>query len=128
MAAHGSTGDSQAGQELSPLAVLIQLYEGAIRFLEQSMTACEEAQVDEFKNCLGRGQRIIEEFQRTLDFSQGEGVTTQLNDLYAFMLDNLTQAQLTHDVQYIQPVISNLRILLDGWRGVDTGSGTQVDG
>ncbi|MBF0096593.1 MAG: flagellar export chaperone FliS [Magnetococcales bacterium] len=111
--------------DLSPLEILIQLYEGAIRFLEQATEACEEGMVDEFKESLGRGQRIIEEFQRTLDFTQGSGVSNQLNDLYGFMLDNLAQAKLTHDVQYIQQVIKNLQILLDGWRGADTA---QVEG
>jgi flagellar protein FliS len=111
--------------DLSPLEILIQLYEGAIRFLEQAAIACEEGMVDEFKESLGRGQRIIEEFQRTLDFTQGSGVSNQLNDLYGFMLDNLAQAKLTHDVQYVQQVIKNLQILLDGWRGADTA---QVEG
>ncbi|WP_193771205.1 flagellar export chaperone FliS [Candidatus Magnetaquicoccus inordinatus] len=110
---------------LSPLEILIQLYEGAIRFLEQAATACEEGMVEEFKENLGRGQRIIEEFQRTLDFTQGSGVSNQLNDLYGFMLDTLAQANLTHDVQYIQQVVTNLRILLDGWRGA---SNTQMEG
>ncbi|MBF0584831.1 MAG: flagellar export chaperone FliS [Magnetococcales bacterium] len=103
-------------QNLSPLEVLIQLYEGAIQFLERSAAACEEGQVDDFKAALGRGQRIIEEFQRTLDFSQGGGVSEQLNELYEFMLENLTQAGLTHDAQYIRLVIGHLTTLLDGWR------------
>ncbi len=106
--------------DLSPLEILIQLYEGAIRFLEQAATACEGGMVDEFKEALGRGRRIIEEFQRTLDFSQGSAVSNQLNELYNFMLENLAQADLTHDVQYVQQVITNLRILLDGWRGLES--------
>ncbi|MBF0183678.1 MAG: flagellar export chaperone FliS [Magnetococcales bacterium] len=106
--------------DLSPLEILIQLYEGAIRFLEQAATACEGGMVDEFKEALGRGRRIIEEFQRTLDFSQGSAVSNQLNELYNFMLENLAQADLTHDVQYVQQVITNLRILLDGWRGAES--------
>ena len=107
----------QVGHVPSPLEVLIQLYEGAIDFLEKSVEACEDGRVDAFKDLLLRGRRIIEEFQRTLDFEQGGQVPAQLNDLYVFMLDSLTQAELTHDTQYIQRVISHLSILLDGWRG-----------
>ena len=118
----------QADMTLSPLEVLIQLYEGAIDFLEQSAVACEEGRVDEFKELLGRGQRIIEEFQQTLDFSQGGDVSIRLNELYEFMLESLTQAGLTHDGQYIQTVINNLQVLLDGWRSagaeLDSGSGS----
>ncbi len=128
MEVQGLADGLQADPPLSPLAVLIQLYEGAIRFLKQSVVACEEGEVDAFKESLERGRRIIEEFQRTLDFSQGVGVSTQLNDLYTFMLENLTQAGLTHDVQYIQQVVDNLSVLLDGWRSADLGSSTQADG
>ena len=120
MEVSGQKAEALDAADLSPLEILIQLYEGAIRFLERAAVACEEGMVDEFKEYLERGRRIIEEFQRTLDFSQASGVSNQLNDLYGFMLDNLSQAKLTHDVQYIQQVIKNLQILLDGWRGADT--------
>lgn len=113
-----------AGHVPSPLDVLIQLYEGAIDFLERAVEACDDGRVDEFKELLVRGRLIIEEFQKTLDFEKGGQVPAQLNDLYEFMLDSLTQADLTHDTQYIQRVIGHLSVLLEGWRGVDV---TPVD-
>ena len=106
----------------SPLSVLIQLYEGAIDFFNRSMEACDEGRIDEFKELLQRGRRIIEEFQKTLDFDHGDQVPAQLNDLYVFMLDSVTQAELTHDTQYVQRVIDHLVVLLDGWRGVGSSS------
>ncbi|MEO5346175.1 MAG: flagellar export chaperone FliS [Magnetococcus sp. YQC-9] len=109
---------------LSQLDVLIQLYEGAIEFLEQAARACEEGRVAEFKHWMQRGRRIIEEFQRTLDFSKGGQVPAQLNDLYGFMLDSLTQAGLTHEVDFIHRVVEQLRVLLDGWRGLKTPQAT----
>ncbi|MEO5339753.1 MAG: flagellar export chaperone FliS [Magnetococcus sp. MYC-9] len=119
----GQGGGIADDEALTPLEVLIQLYEGAIRFLEQAVLACEEGQVDEFKDLLARGRRIIEEFQRTLDFGQGGSVPAQLNDLYEYMLERLTQAGLTHDSQYIQDVVTNLRTLLEGWRSLGVGAG-----
>ena len=118
----GQGKDWQAGHIPSPLDVLIQLYEGAIDFLEESMEACDEGRIDAFKELLQRGRRIIEEFQKTLDFTQGGQVPAQLNDLYEFMLDSLTQAELTHDTQYVQRVVSHLAVLLDGWRGASSAS------
>ncbi|MBF0628180.1 MAG: flagellar export chaperone FliS [Magnetococcales bacterium] len=105
-------------ENISQLDVLIQLYEGSIQFLEQAARACEDGRVAEFKHWMQRGRRIIEEFQKTLDFSQGGQVPAQLNDLYGFMLDSLTQAGLTHEAEFIHRVIEQLRTLLDGWRGV----------
>lgn len=115
----------QAEHVPSPLDVLIQLYEGAIDFLERSVEACEDGRVDEFKDLLQRGRLIIEEFQKTLDFTQGGQVPAQLNDLYEFMLESLSQADLTHDTQYVQRVIGHLTVLLDGWRGA--GSSAPAD-
>lgn len=109
---------------LSQLEVLIQLYEGSIQFLEQAATACEEGRVAEFKHWMQRGRRIIEEFQRTLDFSKGGEVPAQLNDLYAYMLDSLTQAGLTHDAEFIRRVVEQLQVLLDGWRGLHSPQAT----
>ncbi len=105
------------GENLTQLDILIKLYEGAIDFLEKSIVACDDGRVDDFKDLLQRGRRIIEEFQKTLDFERGGQVPNQLNDLYVFMLDSLTQADLTHDTDYVERVIEHLRILLDGWQG-----------
>ncbi len=106
-------------ETLSQLDVLIQLYEGCIQFLDEAAVACDEGRVVDFKYSLQRGRRIIEEFQKTLDFTQGGQVPAQLNDLYLFMLDSLTQAGLTHDSQYIHRVNEQLTILLDGWQNVE---------
>lgn len=107
---------------VSQLDVLIQLYEGCIHFLEEAAVACDDGRVAEFKHWMQRGRLIIEEFQKTLDFTQGGLVPAQLNDLYLFMLDSLTQAGLTHDSQYIHRVNDQLHILLEGWRGVRSPS------
>ena len=109
-------GEQAAEPVLSPLEILIQLYEGAVQFLEQSVVACEAGQVEVFEEFLGRGRRIIEEFQRTLDFSQGGDVSTQLNALYEFMLENLAQAGATGVVQSVRWVVGSLKTLLAGWR------------
>lgn len=103
--------------ETSPLDVLIKLYEGAIDFLGQATKAADQGEVDRFKTMILRGRKIIEEFQKTLDFKRGGQITAQLNDLYAFMLSSLTQAELTHDVKFVDRVIEQLTTLLDGWKG-----------
>ncbi|MBF0162240.1 MAG: flagellar protein FliS [Magnetococcales bacterium] len=124
----GAGEETGAQEELAPLTILIRLYEGAIDFLERSLVACEGGQVDDFQALLGRGQRIIEEFQRTLDFSQDGDVSIRLNELYEFMLESLTQAGLTHDGQYIRSVVNTLHTLLDGWRSASAEvEGLSVD-
>ncbi|MBF0612399.1 MAG: flagellar export chaperone FliS [Magnetococcales bacterium] len=98
--------------------ILLMLYEGAIRFLNQSIVEFEDkGNLAEHKRLLGRGRSIIEEFQNTLDFEKGMEIATNLFELYEYMLYALTQANVTRDMEHVRSVIRVLEILLDGWRG-----------
>ena len=96
--------------------LLILLYEGAIRFLERSITEFEAKNLSEHKMFLRRGLAIIAELQSTLNFDKGGELAVQLFDLYGFMINQLTQANMTQDTSYIRVVITNMNTLLDGWR------------
>ncbi|MBF0177736.1 MAG: flagellar export chaperone FliS [Magnetococcales bacterium] len=96
--------------------LLIMLYEGAVRFLELSITEMEAKHLAEHKMYLRKGLAIISELQSTLDFQKGGEVAIMLFELYGFMLEYLTQANLTKDVSYIREVITQLNTLLEGWR------------
>jgi flagellar secretion chaperone FliS len=96
--------------------LLILLYEGAIRFLERSIKEKEEKNLSEHKMYLRRGLAIIAELQSTLDFEKGGELSMQLFDLYGFMMERLTQANMKQDMDQIRTVIKNLETLLDGWR------------
>ncbi|MBF0447585.1 MAG: flagellar export chaperone FliS [Magnetococcales bacterium] len=96
--------------------LLILLYEGAIRFLERSIKEMEENRLGEHKMYLRRGLAIVAELQSTLDFEKGGELSMQLFDLYGFMLERLTQANMKKDMEQIRLVIRNLETLLEGWR------------
>jgi flagellar protein FliS len=96
--------------------LLILLYEGAIRFLERSISEMEAKNLAEHKMYLRRGLAIISELQNTLDFEKGEDLAVQLFELYGFMINRLTQANITQDLSHIRIVISNMNTLLEGWR------------
>ena len=96
--------------------LLILLYEGAIRFLEKAIAEMEAKNLSEHKMYLRRGLAIIAELQSTLDFDKGGELSMQLFDLYGYMMDQLTQANLRQDMKYVTAVIENLETLLTGWR------------
>lgn len=124
-ASHANSAAPAQGAATEPptqLEILIQLYEGAINFLNEAKRHCEAGEVEPFKGYVKRARRIIEEFQNTLNFKEGGQVTAQLSDLYDFMLDSLTQAELTHDISYLDRVSSQLATLLEGWIGVREGA------
>ncbi|MBF0590196.1 MAG: flagellar export chaperone FliS [Magnetococcales bacterium] len=96
--------------------LLILLYEGAIRFLERSITEKEAGRLGPHKEFLRRGIAIISELQNTLDFQKGGDLSIQLFDLYGFMLTQLTQANISQDVEFIRKVNVQMETLLEGWR------------
>lgn len=96
--------------------LLILLYEGAIRFLERSIDELQSGRLSDHKMNLRRGIAIIAELQNTLNFEKGGELAIQLFDLYGYMLDRLTQANLRKEAEYIREVIRHLNTLLDGWR------------
>ncbi|NGZ05626.1 MAG: flagellar export chaperone FliS [Magnetococcales bacterium] len=96
--------------------LLILLYEGAIRFLERSIDELQSGRLSDHKMSLRRGIAIIAELQNTLNFEKGGELAIQLFDLYGYMLDRLTQANLRKDAEYIREVIRHLSTLLEGWR------------
>ncbi len=96
--------------------LLILLYEGAIRFLERSIEELDGGRLSDHKMSLRRGIAIIAELQNTLNFEKGGELAIQLFDLYGYMLDRLTQANLRKDSEYIREVIRHLNTLLEGWR------------
>ncbi|GAB0055971.1 hypothetical protein SIID45300_00270 [Candidatus Magnetaquicoccaceae bacterium FCR-1] len=96
--------------------LLILLYEGAIRFLERSIEELNAARLSDHKMSLRRGIAIIAELQNTLNFDKGGELAIQLFDLYGYMLDRLTYANLRRDPEAIREVIRHLNTLLVGWR------------
>lgn len=96
--------------------LLILLYEGAIRFLERSVAEKEAGNLSKHKNYLSRAIAIVAELQNTLDFEKGGELAIQLFELYGFMMEYLTQANITQDCSLIDRVRGQMMTLLEGWR------------
>lgn len=97
--------------------LLILLYEGAIRFLERAIKEKEvNNNLSEHKMYLRRGLAIVTELQSTLNFREGGELAVQLFELYGFMVNRLTKANLKQDMAHIRTVITHLETLLVGWR------------
>jgi flagellar secretion chaperone FliS len=55
------------------------------------------------------------ELNNTLDHKIGGEITSQLEQLYMFMTERLTQANAKGDAQCLRDVIKILEILYQGW-------------
>lgn len=102
-------------QTASPEQILIMLYDGAIRFLEQASEAMGGGDyATKIKN-IDKTLAIIAELNATLDHEIGGEVAANLASLYDFMMREIPRANARNDASVLAPVISILRELREAW-------------
>ena len=96
----------------SPEALILMLYDGALRFMNQAEIAFEEKNLEQISNLLLRVQAIFAELMTALDKEQGGEIAVNLERLYVFFLEKLGEANVKKDLKpmlEIKPLIQNLR-------------------
>lgn len=108
-------GKYQENQILSssPEQILILLYDGAIRFTRQAISALEEANLAGFYHGITKSMAIITELSNSLDHAIGGEIAEDLDGLYNFMIRELTLANLHKDIEKLR-VVEKLLVDLRG--------------
>jgi len=96
--------------------ILLMLYEGAIRFTKIAIKACEEKKIADRGYNIGKVYDIVMELNNTLDHKVGGEISKSLEQLYVFLTDQLTQANITGNAEHLQNVLRILETLYDGWQ------------
>ncbi len=100
---------------VSPLQVLVQLYDGAIRFIRSAEEAIDKKDPAAKGVAISRAHAIVAELQATLDDSQAPELCAQLYSLYDFVLEQLTQANMKNDKDPLAGALNVLEELRAGW-------------
>lgn len=96
--------------------LLLMLYEGAIKFTKIAIVAAEKKQVAERATNICKVYDIVLELNNTLDHKIGGQLAAQLEQLYMFLTDQLSKANLTGDPEPLRAVLKILETLYDGWK------------
>lgn len=91
----------------------LMLYNGAIRFCNQAKAALESKQVQEAHTSLIKAQNIIEQLQVTLDDKYP--ITAEFDKMYEFINYQLSEANLTKNVENIDVALDFIREIRDTW-------------
>ena len=102
-------------QSASREKLLLMLYEAAIRFVKRGIEACEKREIAERGLNIGKAFDIVMELNNTLNHEVGGDVSRNLEQLYMFMTDRLTQANVTGDKSHLEAVLKILETLYSGW-------------
>lgn len=104
---------NQQAMTASPEELSLMLYNGAIRFVAESVQGIESKDMQKAHNANIRAQEIIREFRATLDMQYE--IAKQLDPLYEYMEYQLVQANATKDILLLGEVKNMLQELRDTW-------------
>ncbi|MCP4679850.1 MAG: flagellar export chaperone FliS [Deltaproteobacteria bacterium] len=105
----------------SPGAVLLSLYDAAIRYVGLAKKQIEAGNNQSMEISLGKAYAIITEFMNSLDYEQSPELCANLEQVYDFMLAQLEEANLNMDPTPLGHVATHLNALRDAWAQVVTG-------
>jgi flagellar protein FliS len=120
-----------ATRTASPGQLILMLYDGAIRFLEQAKAGFQLEDPVEFNTTINnnilRAQDIIRELDYSLNAEQGGDLAVELHRLYDYFDRVLLEANLRKDVQGINEVIQRITVLRDAWAAMLQQQGLSTD-
>jgi flagellar secretion chaperone FliS len=100
-----------------PEALVVMLYDGALRFLFQAGVAMRDKQIELAHRKLRRAEDIIIHLRDSLDMEQGE-ISERLHAIYMFCLRHLRQARLDQDPAKVEQVRAMLAELREAWAAI----------
>ena len=110
----------------SPAELTLMLYDGAIKFTNIAIMAIEKNDIQKAHTNIIKTERIIIEFQSTLD--EKYPVEKDFNAVYTYLIRRLRDANIKKDAEILEEVLKHLRTMRDTWKEVmaKTANGTNV--
>lgn len=117
-------------QYASQAELTLMLYEGAIKFCNRAIAACEKKDIKEAHTNIMKTERIIGEFQATLNMKYP--VAKDFDRVYSYLMERLIRANVKKDPEILEEVLGHLRTMRDTWKEVmkltNNGMNTNVTG
>ena len=98
----------------SPEELTLKLYEGALKFCNQAIVAIEANDYEKANELIIKVQKIIREFQITLDRSYD--ISNNFASLYDYIYRQLIEANIRKDLVVLSEVRELLRNFRDMWK------------
>lgn len=103
---------------LTPRDLLVKLFEGLERFIEQGALAMDNRAYEHAARSCMRARDILFELQSTLNFREGGEIAQRLDALYTFLTSELIEASLRQDAARLRSLLRVVRPLTEAWRGI----------
>lgn len=100
----------------SPADLVLMLYEGAIKFCNIAIVAIENKDIQKAHDNIMKVERIIREFQITLDHKYE--TAKDFDEVYTYLMRRLREANMKKDAEILEEVLKHLRTMRDTWKEV----------
>ena len=98
----------------SPAELTLMLYDGAIKFCNIAIMGIEQNDISKAHNNIMKVQKIIEEFQLTLNFKYE--IANDFNNVYNYLMRRLREANMSKDKAILEEVDEHLHTMRDTWK------------
>ncbi len=99
----------------NPGRILLTLYDAAIRFVRLGKDQIEAGNAAGKGTNLSKAYAIIAEFIHALDFDKAPELCNNLEQVYGFMLEQITDANTKMDPEPLEVVLRHLQELRETW-------------
>ena len=99
----------------NPVQLVVLLYEGAISAIASAKGEMERRNIAEKARLINKAIDILEGLRNALEFNQGGEIAVSLNDLYLYMIQRLSTANLKNDPALLEEVSGLLTEILGAW-------------
>lgn len=103
---------------LSQRDLLIRLFQGAERFLNQGRLAIINKEWYQANEGCQKAKRIFVELLSTLNFDVGGDIAERLRDLYLYLIGEIVEANINHDADRLQAIMPVVATLRSAWEGI----------
>lgn len=100
----------------SPAELTLMLYDGAIKFCNIAIVGIEKNDIEKAHNNIIKVDRILNEFQATLDHKYE--VAKDFDNVYNYLRKRLVEANVKKDAEILEEVLKHLRTMRDTWKEV----------
>lgn len=104
--------------EADPHRLIQMLLEGGLQRIAQAKGAMEYGNIALKGELIGKAIGIIGGLREAVDTEKGGEIAANLDTLYAFMQQRLSQANLKNDPSMLDDVAKLLREIKEGWDGI----------
>lgn len=99
----------------SPLQLVVMMYDGALRFMEQGKHAMKLHDLEKQNYYLLKAQKIVMELTACLDMEQGGEIAQNLLALYGYVVNELMDANIKDRSEGIDRSIRVISDLRESW-------------